>query len=167
MTKKIIIACIATIIMIIVMRSLSQNLITDYSPNGIVSFELAKTVRDAKAIMIAVGIKPLQINVAVDFAFIVAYCIFLYLCCKALLNRYNKPGYKTIGFIFLELSVLVGVLDLVENIAMLITLGGYATNVSVNVSRWAAIAKFSIAALVIVYMVVASLLIYFTSRKKA
>lgn len=167
MTKKIIIAGIATIIMIVVMRSLSANLITDYSPNGIVSFELAKTVRDAKAIMIAVGIKPLQINVAVDFAFIIAYCTFLYFCCRALLNNYNKPTYKTIGFIFLELSVLVGVLDLVENIAMLITLGGYTTNVSVNVSRWGAIAKFSIAALVIAYIIIASILIYFTSRKKA
>ncbi|HMZ46982.1 MAG TPA: hypothetical protein PKG56_08090 [Chitinophagaceae bacterium] len=167
MTKKIILAGIATVVMIVIMRLLSINLVTDYSPNGIVSFELAKSYRDASAIMMAVGVKPLQINVAVDFAFIIAYCFFLYLCCKALLNQYTKQVLKTIGFIFLELSIFIGILDLVENIAMLITLGGYGTKISVSVSKWAAIAKFSIAGLVIVYILIASILLYFSSRKKA
>lgn len=165
--KKVIIAGIATIIMIIVMQILSKGIVTDYSPMGIVSFELAKTFRDASSIIMAVGAKPLQINVSVDFLFIITYCIFLYLCCKAIMNNFRSSGLKTIGLIFLELSVLVGILDLVENIAMLITLGGYGSNISVTIARIAAIIKFSLAALVILYIIIASLFIIYFSKKKA
>ncbi|MBX2932055.1 MAG: hypothetical protein KF781_08930 [Chitinophagaceae bacterium] len=165
--KKIIIAGIVTVIMIIVLRYFSVGLVTDYSPMGIVSFELAKNMKDAYAIMAAVGIKPLQINIAVDFAFIIAYCLFLFLCCKALMSKYNTNTGKTIGLIFLELSVLVGVLDLVENIAMLITLGGYGSNISISISRWSAIIKFSLAALVILYILSMSLYFLLLSKKKS
>jgi hypothetical protein len=59
---------------------LGNGLITDYSPAGIVSFELAPNIKDAKAIVNAVGKKPLQINVAVDFAFIIGLLlIFLFM----------------------------------------------------------------------------------------
>lgn len=165
--KKIIIAAIATVIMIMVLRFFSNGLVTDYTPAGIVSFELAKNMKDAYAMMTAVGKKPLQINIAVDFAFIITYCLFLFLCCKELMNNYKSSIAKTIGLIFLELSVLVGVLDLVENIAMLITLGGHGSNISVGVSRWSAIIKFSLAALVILYILIATFYIKLLSKKKS
>ena len=82
------------------------------------------------------------------------------------MNNYRSSGLKTIGLIFLEISVLVGVLDLVENIAMLITLGGYGSDISVGISHWGAIAKFGLVALVIVYIIVASLTMYIISKKK-
>lgn len=165
--KKIVIAGVATVIMFIVLRFFSVGLVTDYSPYGIISFELAKNMRDANAMMKAVGVKPFQINIAVDFLFIIAYCIFLFLCCKAIMNKFLTSISKTIGLVFLELSVLVGVLDLVENIAMLITLGGYGSNVSVGISRWSAIIKFSLAAFVILYIIITSLYFSFLSKKKS
>lgn len=167
MNKKILTAAIATIVMVVVMRFLSAGLISDYSPNGIVSFELAKEYADASAMMKAVGKKPFQLNIGIDFIFIIAYCSFMFLCCKAIMDKFQNFSLKKIGFVFLELSVLVGVLDMTENIAMLITLGGYGSDISVMVSRYAAIAKFSLAAFVIVYILATSLILLMTLKKKA
>lgn len=167
MTKKIGIAALATVVMIIVMRFMGIGLESKFSPLGIINFELAKNFSDAANIIHEVGKRPLQWNVGIDFLFIIAYSFFFFLCCKALMNNYRSSGLKTIGLIFLELSVLVGVLDLIENIAMLITLGGYGSDISVGVSRWAAIAKFSMAGLIVFYIIVASILVYFISKKKA
>jgi hypothetical protein len=167
MTKKIGIAALATVVMIMVMRWMGIGLESKFSPLGIVNFELAKTFSSATDIINEVGKRPLQWNIGVDFLFIIAYSFFFFFCCWALMNNYRSSGLKTLGLIFLELSVLVGVLDLVENIAMLITLGGYGSDISVTVSRWAAIIKFSLAGLVFVYIIVASVLMYFISKKKA
>ncbi len=149
------------------MRWQGTDLQSEQTPLGIVSFELANNFETAKHMMDTVGIKPMQFNTGLDFVFIIAYTSFFLLCCKALMNNYRSSGLKTIGLIFLELSVLVGVLDLVENIAMLITLGGYGSNLSVTISHWAAITKFSLAAFVAVYITIASILMYFISKKKA
>lgn len=167
MNKKILTTAIASVAMGVVMRFLSQNLISDYSPNGIVSFELAKEFADASAMIKAIGAKPFQINIAIDFIFILVYCLFLFFCCKAIMDSFQSNRLKKVGFLFLELSVLVGVLDMTENIAMLITLGGYGSNISVLVSRYAAIAKFSMAALVIVYILFSGLIILLNFKKKA
>ncbi len=159
-------AALATVIMIVAMRWMAVGLESKYSPLGIINFELAKNYGEAKDIIGEVGAKKMQWNTAVDFLFIVAYTSFFLLSCKALMDNYRSSGLKTIGLIFLELSVLVGVLDLVENISMLITLGGYGSNTSVTISHWSAILKFSLAALVLFYIIVASILMYFISKKK-
>jgi hypothetical protein len=166
MRKKILIAALATVIMIVVMRWMSIGLESKHSPLGIVSFELAKDYHEAKDIIDEVGASKMQWNIGVDFLFIVAYTLFFSFCCKALMNNYRSSGLKTVGLVFLELSVLVGVLDLVENIAMLITLGGYGSDLSITITRWSAIIKFSLAAFVVFYIAVASVLMYFISKKK-
>lgn len=148
------------------MRFMAVGLESKYSPLGIISFELAKNFDGAKDIMIEVGVAKLQWNTGVDFLFIVTYTLFFFFCCRALMNNYRSSGLKTIGLIFLELSVLVGVLDLVENISMLITLGGYGSKLSVTITRISAIAKFSLAAFVLFYIIVASLLMYIISQKE-
>lgn len=167
MNKKIVIAAIATVAMFFVMRWQGNSIKSTETPLGIVSFELASNFETAQKMMTTVGVKPMQFNTGIDFIFIIAYTSFFLLCCKALMDNYRSSGLKTIGLIFLELSVLVGVLDLVENIAMLITLGGYGSNLSVTISHWAAIIKFSVAAFVLLYIIVASILMYFISKKKA
>ena len=82
------------------------------------------------------------------------------------MDQYQNSRFKTIGFIFLELCVLVGILDLIENIALLITLGGYGSDLSVLISKWAAICKFSLAALVVIYIITASIMVQIISKKK-
>lgn len=148
------------------MRWMGNGLESKVSPLGIVSFELTQKFDAAQEIIQAVGQRPLQWNIAVDFLFLVAYTFFFFFCCKAIMQQFRSSGLKTLGFIFLELSVLAGVLDLVENIAMLITLGGYGSNISVGVSYYTAIAKFVAIIIILVYIIVASILVQFISKKK-
>ncbi|MBC7588644.1 MAG: hypothetical protein H7178_09835 [Chitinophagaceae bacterium] len=167
MRKRIFIAALSTVAMFFVMRWQNADILSALTPQGIINFELAKNFDEAKAMMAIVGVKPMQFSTGLDFLFIIAYTLFFSFCCKALMNNYRSSGLKTLGLIFLELSVLVGVLDLVENIAMLITLGGYGSNLSVSISHWSSRFKFSLAALVLLYIIVASILMYFISKKKA
>jgi hypothetical protein len=166
MLKRLLFFAVAVIIMIIVLNILSVGFITDYSPYGIISFELANTYKDAKAIMMAVGTKKLQIHTAFDFLFIIAYTSFFFFIIKQITEKLKLYGIKKLNFYFLELSILAGIFDLIENIAMLITLGGYGSDISVGVTKWAAIAKFTVIILVVVFIVLSSLYI-FIKRKSS
>lgn len=148
------------------MRWMGAGLESKVSPLGIVSFELTKSFSAAKEIIQVVGQRSLQWNIAIDFLFLIAYTFFFFFCCKAIMQQFRSSGLKTLGFIFLELSVLAGVLDLIENIAMLITLGGYGSDISVGVSYYTAITKFILIAILLVYILVASILVYLISKKK-
>jgi len=168
MRKKILIAALSAVAMMAILQWQGRELISSYSPCGIVSFELAKHKTVADNIVSTVGKIPLRINVSIDFAFIIAYSLFFYLSCKALMNHFRSSGMKTLGFIFMELGVLAGVLDLCENIVMLITLtGDYGSQLSITITYWAAIAKFIIAALVLAYIIIAFVVTRFTKEKTA
>ena len=165
MTKKLVIAGIATLVIFLVMRWQGQPLVTSVSPAGIVSFELANTLHEANAIIAAAGKANLQLNIIIDFLFILAYTSFLVFCCQALIKSYRLPDLKSLTATFMRLSIVAGVLDYIENSAMLVTLGGYGSDMSVIVTRWAAIIKFAIAAIVIVYILIAALVVLATTKK--
>ncbi len=165
MRKKILYSGILSLIVLLALRWQGAAFYSSQYPMGIIDFELMHHFKDAKMMIDIVGKRTMQLNVTIDFVFIVCYSLFFFFCCKALMDQYQNSRFKTIGFIFLELSVLVGILDLIENIALLITLGGYGSDLSVLVSKWAAICKFSLAALVIIYIIVASVLVQIISKK--
>ncbi len=143
-----------------------RELQSKYSPAGIVSLELAEKFQDAADIVDLVGKTPLRWNITLDFVFIIAYGCLFFFCCWALMNNYRSKPLKTMGFVFLELSVLTAVLDIVENITMLITIAGHGSEVSVLVTRWVAYVKFGLAALTLVYIVTAFVFIQLLNKKK-
>ncbi len=165
MLKKLVIAAVATVLIFLAMRWQGQPLITDQSPAGIVSFELAKTLEQATTIIAAAGKTNLQINIIIDFLFILAYTSFFVFCCRALIDSYRLPDLKNMSAVFLRLSIVAGFLDFIENVAMLVTLGGYGSDTSVLVTSWAAIIKFALAALIIVYILIAAFVVLTTSKK--
>lgn len=160
------IAAIATIIMIVVMRLQGASLISAVSPSGIVNFEFAGTLSKAKEIMNALSIKNLKTNTYLDFLFIGAYTSLLYFICKWLMKNYHSITLKWIGFFFLELCIAVGSLDILENITMLITLSGNGSNLSTGISRWAAILKFGGIALIFIYIILSGAGIYLSRKKR-
>ncbi len=166
MSKKIIISAIATIVMIVVMQWQGKELQSKYSPAGIMSLELAEKFQDATDIVDQIGKTPLRVNITLDFVFIIAYGCLFFFCCWALMNNYRSKGMKTMGFIFLELSVLTAVLDIVENITMLITIAGHGSEVAVLITKWVAYVKFGLAALTLVYIVTAFVLVQLLKRKQ-
>jgi hypothetical protein len=166
MRKKILFSGILSMIVLLALRWQGAAFYSSQYPLGIIDFELMHNLKDAKMIIDIVGKRTMQLNVTIDFVFIICYSLFFFFCCKALMDQFHFRYLKTIGFIFLELSVLIGILDLIENIALLITLGGYGSDVSVLISKWAAICKFSLAALVVIYIITASVMVQIISKKK-
>ncbi len=165
MRKKILIALAASIAIFFILRWQGNTLITEKSPLGILSFELLNKKSVADELIQEIGKTTLRINIAIDFVFIVAYGFFFFLSCKALMNHFRSSGMKKIGFVFMELGVLVGVLDLCENITMLITIADYGSQISIDITRWLAIVKFTIAALVVLYLITSFLVTRFTKEK--
>jgi hypothetical protein len=166
MRKKILYSGILSMIVLLALRWQGAPFYSNQYPMGIIDFELMNNFRDAKLMIDIVGKRTMQLNVTIDFVFIICYSLFFFFCCKALMDQYQNSRFKTIGFIFLELSVLIGILDLIENIALLITLGGYGSDLSVLISKWAAICKFSLAAVVFMYIITASVMVQIISKKK-
>lgn len=166
MVKKIFIALIATIVMVVVMRWQGNQLVSDIMPKGIVSFELAKNIKEADAMIAASNLRALKTNTYLDFLFIAAYTAFLYLSCKWVINNLQSSKLKILGWAFLELSLAVGALDILENITMLMTMSGNGSNLSVGISKWSAMLKFSFAAIVVLYLLISYFAIKVSGKKK-
>jgi hypothetical protein len=164
MNKKIAIALLVTIIIALILQWQGASLRTAVSEHGIVDYELARTKSAADTISNATGKTPLRINITIDFLFIVAYGLFFYLSCKALMNHFRSSGMKTLGFIFMELGVLAAVLDLCENIGMLITLSVHGSDISTGITHWVCIGKFAIAALVLAYIIISFAITRYTKE---
>lgn len=166
MIKKIVYTTLLTSILFLILRWQGAAINSVQYPLGIINFELITNFNEAKLMIALVGKQTLQLNITIDFIFIVSYSMFFFYCCKAIMQYCTTSLLKNIGFVFLEISVLVGVLDLIENIAMLITLGGYGSNTSVLITRLAALSKFALAAIIIGYIFIATLIIKIFVKKK-
>ncbi len=166
MTKKLILSALLVLIMFFIMRWLGLGLKSEFSPAGIVSFELAKDYEKATQIMNAVSVAALTRNTIVDFFFIIAYTTFFFLCCKALMSHYRSLNLRKLGYFFMKLSIVGGVFDVIENTSMLITLDGNGNNITTSVSYWAAIIKFSVLAIVVVYILIATIAIAVAAKVK-
>lgn len=116
---KISLSLIITLISGSILLWIDQFLKTPISQLGIVSFELAKTVESAEAIMFAWGIQGkfwAGWSLLLDFPFLVAYTTLF-----AALARSSKSDLKylfTIGFL------MAGMCDAVENLALIALLNG-------------------------------------------
>lgn len=144
----------------------NERLKTNLSPKGALSFQTAKTPGEATVIMEAAGVQKLKNNTYLDFAFIAAYAVLMYLCCKSLMQNFPKGKARLIGFIFLELSLAIAAFDILENIVMLMTLSGNGSKLSVTITRYACYAKWGMAILVLLYIFVSSVLLIISRVKK-
>ena len=162
MNKKILLSALASVLFFFILKWQGGSLESKFSPIGIINFELAKTYNAAMEIAGQVGQTPLKINIAIDFLFLIAYSSFLFFSCTALTRHFRSRALKTMGFIFMELGVLVGVLDICENVTMYITLSKHGSNISAAVTYWVAVTKFGLAAIVLLYLIIAGIVTRFT-----
>lgn len=153
---------ILLLLSIFVMRYLDSYLITTASPNGIVSFELAKDVKlsadmieawDAKA-KTAAGI-----SMGFDFLFLIIYASFISL----LINGVNKKIFLKKNFSILEkvvfLPFLAAFFDVVENIALVKLLLGDLQMKWSLIAYYAAVIKFGLLLIAIVYILIGGVIL--------
>ncbi len=146
---------------VMLMRYLDGFLITGASPDGIVSFELAKKLPvsvkmidswDSTA-QIAVGM-----SMGFDFLFLLVYASFLSLLIfwvnKKIMFRNNALNQWIIRAPFIAASF-----DIIENIALIKLLLGDLKPEWSSIAYFAAMIKFGILLLVLVYILIGSMLV--------
>jgi hypothetical protein len=130
---------IGTIIMIVVMARTGAALKTPATPKGILDLEFAYSIEKVNVVMNAWHQKPdniidnrsiARVNTYFDFIFIFFYSGFLFLACKRIARTTNTPFLNS-GNKIAYAAITAGILDILENTGMLISLNG---NISAAVS---------------------------------
>ncbi|MBA2448682.1 MAG: patatin-like phospholipase family protein [Chloroflexi bacterium] len=121
---------------------------TPEAPWGIVSLELAVSATDADAIVRSwdrQGLRDRAIrDTWLDYLFVLLYATFLGLGCLLTANLLRAQGWPggLLGTPLARGIVLAGALDIVENVALLVMLGGAVSDFWAALARVCAIPKF-------------------------
>lgn len=147
-----------TIIMIVVMAKTGAALKTDFTPHGILDLEFAydtaKTAVVVNAWAPADGLDNIaaaKTNTYFDFLFLFFYSIFLFLACRKIAQNIKGPVAKA-GNAIATGGLLAGLLDILENLGMLITLGGHVSGTIAFLTTFFAVVKWALAIIAVLYV---------------
>lgn len=125
---------------------------------GIVPFEVAGTEEEAQEILEEWGEKgrdAARLSLRVDFAYLIAYSLFLAIGCTIASERLARRGLTRLAHIgpMLGWSMLAaGAFDAIENVALLRVVDGH-TEAWPGVALYAAIPKFAITGVGLAYVI--------------
>lgn len=134
-----------------VMVLLDRPLKTAPAPQGIVSFELAGTYENVQRILISWGENGRRnavLSLKVDYAFLIAYALVLYLLCAGVARSWPEryPYIRRLGFILAGGQWVAALLDSLENFLLQLILNGSAASHLPLAARWCALVKFTLIA---------------------
>ncbi|HEV7772638.1 MAG TPA: hypothetical protein VGO48_05015 [Conexibacter sp.] len=144
----------------------------DAGSHGIVAFEVAFTSGKAQEIIIAWGSKghdAAQLSLWIDFLYLIAYGLFLWLAVRALgdaLRNRGMDGWARPAATISVLPLVIAGADAVEDIFLLLVLGGHASSIGPPLAGSFATLKFACLAVVVVYLL-AGLVALALSRRSA
>ncbi len=140
------------------MRYLDSFLITDLSPNGIVSFELAKEIDISLAIINSwdeTARTAAGMSMGFDFIFLIIYSLAIAELIQVLNNKlWKSSSFHTIGRIFLKAIFLAAIFDIIENIALIQLLLGDIDELWSNTAYYFALSKFILIVICFTYIVI-------------
>lgn len=156
------IALLLTLLVAAGLRSQGQSLITEAAPKGIVTFELIGTMEDSRQMIDSWGERGrimAGLNLGLDYLFMLVYACALSLgcvlasgacrdCCGWL---FHLGGPLAWG------ALLAGLLDAVENYALIELLLGSSNDLWPAVARWCALPKFGLVAIAFIYVAIGGL----------
>ncbi len=154
MRQKLIVAAFACILMIAALQWQGASLKRNSSPGGIVELEMATQPRQVAFLMEVWDMSVAKMNIWLDFLFIVSYVAFLALACEAVSTKWKNQNLKMIGLTLARVAVVAGVLDIGENLLMLQTIAGNFTVVSLQMTHYFATIKFTLATIVLIYLLI-------------
>lgn len=131
------------------MRFIEQPLITESAPLGIVSFELASDIPESRAIINswdATAQMFAGLSLGVDFLFLLLYSLCISSACALVSERLKVTStqFSSLGRVMAWVVLLAGLLDVIENFALIRLLSGAENPTLPVVARWSAIPKFTI-----------------------
>ena len=146
------------------MHSLDQTMITDVSPRGIVSFELAGNVKQAKQILREWGPEGkvyAALSLGLDYLFLIVYALFISLACVLIARYFNlRIAFLAIwGFVLGWGQFFAALLDAIENLALINLILYSQREFWPIIARWCAIVKFGIVGAGLFYILTGTLFI--------
>jgi len=154
---------------IILMHFFDAPLKNEMSPNGMVSFELAKTLSKSEAILTSwdtLATASAKNSMMADFIFLVVYSFFIAL----IIHLLNKKVWKH-GFVY-QLGIIIGWLifvaaffDIIENFALVKLLYGDLQQLWSSIAYYFAVMKFGLLLLGIFFILMSLVALLFKKRK--
>ncbi|MEI7736701.1 MAG: hypothetical protein WCI49_14635, partial [Ferruginibacter sp.] len=151
---------LGTLIMIVVMGKTGAPLITAATPNGIIQLEFAYDTAKTNTVIQAWAsdgstnrIGAAQINTYLDFIFLFFYALFLFFTCDKI-ARISKS--KT-GTMIANGVIWAGLLDILENAGMLMTLSGKVSGTIAFMTTFFSVLKWGLVIAAILYVLLGSI----------
>ena len=158
---------IGSMAMIVVMTKTGAILKTPEAPNGILNLEFAYNTAKTTPIIISWAsinhadvIAAAKINTCWDFLFLFFYAGFLFLACKKIAAN-TRGAFAKAGNIFAKGALLAGVLDIIENTGMLLTLNNQGSSAIAFCTTFFSIIKWALALIALLYVLTGLLALAF------
>lgn len=135
-----------------IMQFQGRSLKTALNPIGIIDLELADTESELNSLLANWDIQTVQLNIWIDFLFIVAYTFFFIQSIRLILAKHRFNWLQQLGKKLIALAYVAAILDVIENMLMLCSITGHYTDGSLSATASIASLKFSIIAVILLYL---------------
>ena len=161
----------ATLVVMYVMNVLGTPLKTSIAPGGIVDYELAGTLAASQSILNSWGQTEricAGLGLGFDYVYIICYSIAIALGCvlvtRALSSRILVLA--NLGVILAWTPFVAGILDSIENYALIQLLFGAPSESFAMIARWCAIPKFTLVGIGLLYVIIGTVLKFVIKPRK-
>jgi len=162
-----------TFIMMTVMAKTGATLKTPATPKGILDLEFAYNQTKVATVVTAWSdnssvnnIRVAKENTWLDFIFIFFYSLLLSQACSMI--AISGQGFLfTMGRLLAKAALIAGLLDVLENIGMLITLSGNGSAICAALTAFSSILKWGIVILIVLYILITGLVISYTKLTRS
>ena len=147
---------VLVVAMVIIMRFFDAPLKNETSPQGIVSFELAKDVHKSAAIMESwdtVARSSANWSMTFDFLFLIIYGLFIGLLIHKLNRVWDETSFHLFGIAMIYLVFFASFFDVIENISLILLLRGNLEQVWSSIAYYFAVSKFIILGIALLFIV--------------
>jgi hypothetical protein len=158
-----------TILVIVGMQYSGGPLTTSAAPSGIVSFEFARSLSNAQAMVASWGPEEqvyAGINLGLDYLFMVSYGFAIGLGCvlvaRGLADRFKSLA--TAGVFLAWGALLAALLDALENYGLMRLLLGSTNQVWPTLAYWCAGPKFVLVGLGLLYIILGAVGVFFIRK---
>lgn len=166
--KLSIILFVFIVLMVVIMRYFDAPLKNETSPQGIVSFEMAKDINRSVEIIESwdkAARASADWSMRFDFLFLVVYGLFIGLLIHKLNRAWIDTGFHSFGIALIYLVFLSSFFDIIENISLILLLRGSTEQIWSSVAYYFAISKFIILAVALVFIGVSSIKLLLKKNK--
>lgn len=164
--RRLIILLAGTLLMTVVMAIHGASLKTPGTPKGILNLEFAYNTAQASSVLNAWAatsdtnnVFQAKMNTWLDFIYLFFYTLFFFHACQLLASSFSGSIQIT-GSLLAKGALIAGMLDILENTGMLLTLNGHLSEYTTMLTFIFSISKWALVIAAILYVAVMGSLLF-------